>query len=94
LAEVPAPPASQLSGNFGAQNVLLSQGTALMDIDATLRELWREKKRLEREIARLEALLGRFKVVSRRGRKSMPPEERAQVAQRMKAYWEKRRGES
>ena len=65
-----------------------------MDVDKALRELYDERKRLDRAIARLEAKLqagsdqpGR----STRGRKSMGPEEREIVSARMTAYWAARR---
>ena len=58
----------------------------------TIEELRREKQRLERVIASLEELKGpaagtAAPVRSRRGRKSMSPEERREVSARMKKYW-------
>jgi hypothetical protein len=76
-------------------------GTAV-DLYKAIRELHAEKKRLEEAIASLEELieakasteclhLDDFKKTRRRGRKSMPPEERQEVSERMKKYWAQRR---
>ncbi len=73
-----------------------------MDLNKTIRELYAEKKRLEEAIATLEGLLkssARVELVSaggaefkgRRGRRSMPLEERRSVSERMKRYWAQRR---
>ncbi len=65
-----------------------------MDINKTLRELHQEKRDLDAAIAALEARLHTRAVrptQSRRGRKSMSPEEREQVSRRMSKYWEARR---
>ena len=65
-----------------------------MDLNKALRELFEEKKRIDRAIARLEtrmASLMRRSGTSRRGRKSMGPEERLEVSRRMRAYWQSRR---
>jgi len=65
-----------------------------MNIYKALSELNMERKRIEREITRLEAQLSRFADTahrSPRGRKSMPAEERLAVSRRMKEYWAKRR---
>jgi hypothetical protein len=75
-----------------------------MDLDRTIRELSRQQETIERVVASLKgqketierviASLRELKgnaVSSRRGRKSMPPEERRVVAARMKAYWAARR---
>lgn len=64
-----------------------------MDIDATLRELVREWKCIKRAMARLEAQQSKSESQpkKRRGRKSMGPEERLEVARRMKEYWQSRR---
>lgn len=60
----------------------------LLDYGAVIRELRAEAKLIEFTIKELEArATGR----PMRGRKSMPPEERADVSKRMKAYWAKRR---
>ena len=65
-----------------------------MDLRATLKTLYAERKRVEREIARLEArqntalaALGRNPYD--RGRKNMPPEERLEVSRRMTAFWKR-----
>ena len=69
-----------------------------MDIIKAIEELRNQKARLDEVIARLEALTLKrsgqdvaLPVKGRRGRKYMDPEERAQVSQRMKEYWAKRR---
>jgi hypothetical protein len=70
-----------------------------MDLTAIIQSLYTEKKRLDLAIARLEQVnSGGFEEIkrqvtvrSRRGRKSMGPEERKQVAARIKNYWAKRR---
>jgi hypothetical protein len=74
-----------------------------MDLRKTIQELYEEKRRLEDAIASMEELLvsktnaasveldgPQFK--RRRGRKSMPPEERRRVSERMRKYWAQRRG--
>jgi hypothetical protein len=65
-----------------------------MDLNKALRELYEEKVRLDRAIARAEsrlAALSKPQQRSKRGRKSMSPEERLQVSARMTAYWAARR---
>ena len=65
-----------------------------MDVNKALRELYKEKKRLDRAIARIESRLvsaSQTPKPSTRGRKSMGPEERLQVSERMSAYWAARR---
>jgi len=69
-----------------------------MDLEKAIRELYREKERLERVIASLEelergagAMPALTERVQRRGRKSMDPQERQEVSQRMKKYWAARR---
>lgn len=66
-----------------------------MDLSRLIQDLNAEKEKLERVIASLEELQ-RFAGLSvppapasgeRRGRKSMSPEERQQVSDRMKRYW-------
>jgi len=57
-----------------------------------IEELRGEKQRLDRVIASLEDLKApvagaAIPVRSRRGRKSMSPEERREVSARMKKYW-------
>lgn len=67
-----------------------------MDLDKTLRDLYAEKKRLDRGIVRLEARLALLSGLprSRRGRKTMNAEERLEVSRRMCAYWAARRARS
>jgi len=69
-----------------------------MDLYATIQQLKSEKQKIERAISQLEELQTRggpasFEVPlrTRPGRKSMGPEERQQVAVRMKRYWASRR---
>ena len=67
-----------------------------MDLHWMIRELRTEIERLDETIMVLEALSARSREelpASRgtRGRKSMPPEERAAVSRRMKEYWRKRK---
>ncbi len=76
-----------------------------MDLYKAIRELVEERKRIERIIASLEAMLERGSVASkakavsklaepaRRGRKSMSAEERKQVSERMARYWAARRNQ-
>jgi len=66
-----------------------------MDIYKAIHDLIQERKHLDAVIASLEARSrtgGQTK--SRRGRKSMSAEERAQVSRRMAAYWATRRAQS
>ena len=67
-----------------------------MDLDKALRDLYVEKKRLDRAIARMEARLALLSGLprSRRGRKTMNAEERLEVSRRMSAYWAARRARS
>jgi hypothetical protein len=68
-----------------------------MDLDEAIRALYVEKKKLELFIASLEGLQSStkgappFRVRRRRGRKTMSPEERVEVSERMKSYWAERR---
>jgi hypothetical protein len=63
-----------------------------MDIYKAIRDLIQEKKRLDVVIASLETRSNTgVREKSRRGRKSMNPEERAAVSRRMAAYWAARR---
>jgi len=70
-----------------------------MDLYKAIQDLYVEKEKLERIIASLEELQrsaqtdpsGPPRSVSRRGRKSMSHEERQEVSERMKRYWESRR---
>jgi len=67
-----------------------------MDLNKALRDLYEEKKRLDRAIARVEARLittSEMPQQSTRGRKSMGPEEREKVSARMTAYWAARRAQ-
>jgi len=64
-----------------------------MDIYKAIQNLIEERRRLDALIASLEARSRReTHEKSRRGRKSMGPEERAVVSRRMAAYWAARRG--
>jgi len=69
-----------------------------MDLYRALQDLYAEKEKLERAIESLEQLQRAKRVSSdvpapnkRRGRKSMSPEEREEVSERMKRYWAARR---
>jgi hypothetical protein len=69
-----------------------------MDLYKAIQDLYAEKEKLERVIASLEELqrtAGELpevpKPAKRRGRKSMNAEERQEVSERMKRYWESRR---
>jgi hypothetical protein len=66
-----------------------------MDLLKMIQELRAEKEQLDRVIASLEELRAAREIdalrKSRRGRKSMSPEERRQVSARMRKYWEGRR---
>lgn len=69
-----------------------------MDLYKAIQELYAEKEKLERVIASLEELQrsagetpALLKSSKRRGRKSMSPEEREVVSERMRKYWASRR---
>lgn len=62
-----------------------------MDLYKAIRELQEEKRRIDRLIELLEEHAGSPQEVRRRGRKAMSEEERAEVSQRMRAYWARRR---
>ena len=73
-----------------------------MDLYKAIRELVEEKKRIDRIIASLEAMLAKGRVSpagkillkeppKRRGRKSMSADERKQVSERMARYWAQKR---
>jgi hypothetical protein len=68
-----------------------------MDLSEAIQKLYAEKESLLRAISALEALQQDAKLGSgavrrsRRGRKSMNPEEREEVSLRMKKYWASRR---
>lgn len=68
-----------------------------MNINKAIRELYEEKRRLDRVIASLEemqrnaAAHGVAVPEKRRGRKSMDLKARQEVSERMKRYWDARR---
>lgn len=68
-----------------------------MDLSDAIQKLYAEKETLMRAISALEALQNEAASGtavarrSRRGRKSMNPEERQEVSLRMKKYWDSRR---
>ena len=69
-----------------------------MDLYRTIQDLYEEKEKLERVISSLEELERTASLAGaplppqkRRGRKSMAPEERREVSERMKRYWEAHR---
>jgi dsDNA-specific endonuclease/ATPase MutS2 len=69
-----------------------------MDLFKAIQDLYAEKEKLERVIASLEELQRSStplpsvpKPAKRRGRKSMNSQERQEVSERMKKYWESRR---
>lgn len=66
-----------------------------MDLYQAIQELYEEKRRLDQAIAALESQ-GHVPAapVRRRGRKSMNEDERKQVSERMRKYWESRRGQA
>ena len=66
-------------------------------LNETIRQLYKDKERLDKVIASLEGLQGGKMAGSsvtapgRRGRKSMSPAERLEVSNRMKLHWAKLR---
>jgi RNase H-fold protein (predicted Holliday junction resolvase) len=68
-----------------------------VNINKAIRELYEEKKRLDRVISSLEEMQRNGAVVvasplqKRRGRKSMDEHARQEVSERMKRYWDERR---
>jgi len=66
-----------------------------MDLTEIIRSLYVEKAKVEDSIAALEALGSAQRPaperVGRRGRKYMGAQERQQVSERMKRYWDGRR---
>ena len=66
-------------------------------LNETIRQLYKEKEKLDKVIASLEGLQGAKLASSsvtargRRGRKSMSPAERLEVSNRMKRHWAKQR---
>ena len=68
----------------------------VMDLEETIRQLQAQKRQIDIAIANLEELHGKdgggnVVMPDRRGRKSMGPEERQQVSDRIKRYWATRR---
>jgi len=70
-----------------------------MDLAKIIKELTEDKQKLEAAIAMLEDLdrtavqVPDLPKPKRKGRKSMPPEERQVVSERMKRYWARYREE-
>jgi hypothetical protein len=74
-----------------------------VDLYKAIRELVEERKRIDRIIASLEAMLAKGNIpgqgkdsvspAKRRGRKSMGEDERKQVSERMSRYWAAKRAE-
>jgi hypothetical protein len=69
-----------------------------MNLNKMLHELHEDKQRLEKVIRSLEELQensvdGQSSIGRKRGRKSMPAEERREVSARMKKYWASRRNQ-
>jgi hypothetical protein len=70
-----------------------------MDLSKTIQDLYAEKEKLERVIASLEELQRAAGLSvppapgsgKRRGRKSMSPDDRQEVSERMTKYWASRR---
>jgi hypothetical protein len=64
-----------------------------MDLNKAIRELRAELEKLNEVITSLEQFqsTGSLPAPRRRGRKSMPEEERILVSRRMKEYWASRR---
>jgi hypothetical protein len=64
-----------------------------MDLNKAIRDLREELEKLNEVIASLEHFqsTGTLPEPRRRGRKSMPAEERRRVSERMKNYWASRR---
>ncbi len=70
-----------------------------MELQPVIRKLRREHEKLNKLIARLEAVettsvvkaIKAMKVKKRRGRTSMDPAERREVSDRMRRYWADRR---
>ena len=75
-----------------------------MDLTGAIRSLRAEVEKIDRIIAALQTLAPAASVAEaieaaapappprKRGRKSMNPEERQEVAERMRRYWAQRRG--
>jgi hypothetical protein len=61
-----------------------------MDLPEIIKELRRERDRIQKAIEALEAVAsGESK---RRGRQGMGEDERKEVSERMKKYWQQKRG--
>lgn len=83
-----------LAGNMAAR--LFSPFEFSMDLAETIRQLMLQRERIVDAIAVLEKLQNDAGgdpgvVVQRRGRKSMPQEERRNVCKQTKRYWADRR---
>ena len=65
-----------------------------MDVYAAIRDLYAEKRRIDRVIGRLEELQRAMPVPKphHRGRKRMQAEEQAEVLRRLTEYWKKPTG--
>jgi hypothetical protein len=76
---------------------LVSPQGRVMNINKAIRDLYEEKKRLDRVIASLEEMQRNAAAQpatapeKKRGRKSMNAQARQEVSERMKRYWEARR---
>jgi hypothetical protein len=66
-----------------------------MDLNKAIRDLREELEKLNQVIASIEEFesTGTLPPPRRRGRKSMPEQERLLVSERMKKYWASRRKE-
>jgi hypothetical protein len=65
-----------------------------VDLYRTIRDLLEERKKLDVMIARLERLRdvqSERPLAKRRGRKTMTEDQRREVSERMKRYWEQKR---
>ena len=67
-----------------------------MDLNRIIRELIQERDRIQKIIESLEQMKSQGKssprpAAKRRGRKSMDAAARAEVSERMRRYWQKRR---
>jgi hypothetical protein len=65
-----------------------------MDLYRTIHDLLEERKRLDSMIARLERMQAAGSPAAppkRRGRRAMNEDQRREVSERMKRYWEQRR---
>ncbi len=62
-----------------------------MDLWKAVRELHQERERINKLIATLESMSSGPRKPPRRGRKSMPEEERKIVSERMRTWWARKR---